>query len=270
MTGVSKGPILRFLLTVGAACQAEEKRLLVNLPCQRIEADELWGFCAVKDANIRPERRGEDGIGSVWTWIALCADTKLIAAWSMGDRDGFHANALMFELSSRLTSRPQLSTDGLGMYAGAVQNAFRETGADYATITKQYGQEARHEARYSPPKCVGCERRVVCGDPDPKHISTSFVERANLTIRMQQRRWTRLTNAHSKKLCFMEAAFSLHSFHYNFARIHSTIKKTPAMAAKVADRPWTIGDIVGLVEAAEAAKVAAGAFKRGPYRKNSK
>lgn len=271
MTGVSKKSIMRLLLEIGRECVAHEDVALRSLKCEHVEVDELWGFCGAKDANIADERQDEPGIGSVWTWYALDADTKLIVTWIMGDRDQTHADALMDDLAMRLRNRPQISTDGLGVYASAIVSAFGWD-VDYARIVKDYGRDVRDEARYSPPKCVGCKKTVVCGDPDPAHVSTSFIERANLTVRMSQRRWTRLTNAHSKSICHMEAAFALHAFHYNFCRKHATLKgRTPAMAAGVADHVWTLDELVGLLEATERRAIADGALKRGSYRpRNSK
>jgi IS1 family transposase len=248
MTGVSKPTILKLLLDIGRACTAYEDLALRNLQCARIECDELWGFCGAKDRNIRRERM-YDGLGSVWTWIALDPDSKLIVSWIMGGRDGAHASAFMYELADRLDNqRIQLSTDGWQAYNNAVVKAFGRYGVDYAQVTKIFEAAARDEARYSPPKCVGCERKRVLGLPLKSLATTSHSERLNLSVRMNQRRWTRLTNAHSKSRCHMEAAFALHAFHYNFIRKHMAHGKTPAMAAGVADHPWTMEELVELLE----------------------
>lgn len=252
MTGVSKPTILRLLLDVGRACVNHDDAAIRGLQCRRIECDELWGFCAVKDRNIRKERMYEEGIGSVWTWIALDAESKLIITWIMGGRDTMHARAFLTDLRDRLaTDRPQLSTDGLSSYYPSVVKVFGKHGVDYAQVVKIFETGARDEARYSPPKCVGCTRKRMLGRPDGRFVTTSHSERLNLTVRMNQRRWTRLTNAHSKSFCHMEAAFALHAFHYNWIRKHATVKTTPAVASGVADRSWTLDDLVDLLEAQE-------------------
>jgi len=270
MTGVSKPTILKLLLDMGRACLNHEDDTLRDLPCQRIQADEVWGFCGAKDKNVKPENRGNADFGSVWTWVAVCPDSKMIVSWLMGDRDGGHAHAFMHDLASRLQSRPQLSTDALGHYAAAVLDAFDRLGVDYAQVHKVYGRDASDETRYSPSTCIGCEKRAVYGRPVAKHVSTSHVERSNLTLRMTQRRWTRLTNAHSKSFRNMEAAFAIHAFHYNWCRTHMTLGTTPAVAAGVADHVWTLEEMVGLLEAQEQAAIDAGALKRGPYKKREK
>lgn len=254
MTGASKVTILKLLLDIGRACNNHEDKALRNLVCQRVEADEIWGFIHAKDRNLSPKLLGRPGFGSQWTWYAIDADSKLIVSWMMGDRDASHASAFMDDLASRLAIRPQLTTDALGAYADAVANAFDWLGVDYAQVHKSYGRNpAEPESRYSPAQCTGCEKRRVSGHPNRALATTSHVERANLTLRMSQRRWTRLTNAHSKSFRHMEAAFALHAFHYNWVRAHSTIKTTPAVAAGIAEKPWTMEDLIGLLESQEAA-----------------
>lgn len=254
MTGVSKPTILRLLLDVGRACVNHEDQELRFLSCAHVQADELWGFCHSKDQNIRPENVGKGGHGSVWTWIALCADSKLIISWLMGDRDAAHAHAFMHDLASRLVARPQLTTDALWAYAPAVLDAFDRLGVDYGQLRKVFGSEHQDQIRYSPAQCIGCKKRAIYGRPHAAHVSTSYVERVNLTIRMSQRRWTRLTNAHSKSFRHMEAAFAVHTFWYNWCRPHMSLDGfTPAMAADVADRVWTHSDLVELLEDQEAA-----------------
>lgn len=264
MTGVSKPTVLRFLLEIGSVCLAFEDEQINNLECDLIECDEIWGFCHAKDRNLPTELRGVSGFGSVWTWVAMCAKSKLICSWIMGDRDTEHANALMRDLADRLNTKPQISTDALGCYPGAIARAFGTKGADYGIQIKEYGRDDT-EGRYSPAKCISCSRETVFGAPDESKISTSYAERANLTIRMSQRRWTRLTNAHSKSFTHMEAAFALHTWHYNWSRKHATLKKTPAMAAGLADAAWTVEALVGLLETKESAEVAGGSLKRGKY-----
>jgi len=270
MTGVSKPTILKLLIDLGRACVNHEDAALRGLTCDRIQADEVWGYCRSKDKNTRPEDREKLGHGSVWTWVAIDADTKLIASWLMGDRDSGHAHAFMQDLAGRLASRPQLTTDALGVYAEAVRDAFGRMGVNYGQLHKVYATVGPDEGRYSPATCIACERKAIIGNCDPDHISTSIVERSNLTLRMSQRRWTRLTNAASKKFANMEAAFALHACVYNWARKHASLGgQTPAMAAGLADHAWTIAEVVELLEASERAAIASGSLKRGPYKKRS-
>jgi IS1 family transposase len=252
MTGVSKPTILKLLLDLGRACLNHEDEALRGLFCERIEADEIWGFNHCKERWVKYAKAKVDGAGSVWTWYAVDAKSKLLISWVMGDRDAGHAAAFMDDLAGRLASRPMLTTDALGVYADAVFDAFSRLGVDYAQVHKSYERLPDDERTYSPPRCTACEKRSVFGSPNTALAGTSYIERANLTLRMSQRRWTRLTNAHSKSFKHMEAAFALHSCYYNWARKHATIGTTPAVAAGVADRPWTTADIVGLLEAQEA------------------
>jgi IS1 family transposase len=253
MTSISKPTILKLLLDVGRACLNYEDEAIRDLPSKRIEADEVWGFCHSKDKNVRPENVGKPGHGSVWTWIAIDPDTKLLVSWLMGDRDAGHAHAFMHDLASRLRDRPQLTTDALGVYAEAVLDAFDRLGVDYAQVQKIFGQSRADERRYSPPQCIGCRKQAVYGRPRRPHVSTSHVERSNLTLRMSQRRWTRLTNAHSKSFTHMEAAFALHACWYNWCRRHMTLGTTPAVAARLTDHEWPIEDLVILLEEQERA-----------------
>jgi IS1 family transposase len=200
-----------------------------------------------KDKNIPADKQGQFGLGSVWTWTALDADTKLICSWMVGGRDAGAAYDFMQDLAGRLANRIQLTTDGHAAYLGAVDNTFGND-IDYAMLVKIYGAARETEARYSPAECIGCQRKEVTGKPDAKHISTSFVERQNLTMRMHMRRFTRLTNAFSKKIENHVAAIALHFMYYNFVRIHQTLRVTPAMAAGVTDRVWDVADIVRLLE----------------------
>lgn len=251
MTNAAKGTVLKLLADLGALCAEYQDEVLRNLPCRRLQADEIWSFCAVKDKNIRAERKAESGIGSVWTWTAICADTKLIPCWHVGTRDAGCAYEFMQSLAGRLRHRVQLTTDGYKAYLEALDAHFANE-IDYAMLIKLYGAERPDAARYSPPQCVGTRTEVISGDPDPGHISTSYAERQNLTMRMSMRRFTRLTNAFSKKVEKLEHAVALHFMHYNFARLHQTIRCSPAMEAGVTDRLWSIEDIVGLLEAKEA------------------
>ena len=269
MTGVSKNAISRFLLDIGRVCLNHEDRALRGLAIQRLECDELWGFVHCKDRQVPKAKMDVPGMGSQWTWIALDADSKLIVSWLIGDRNIDHARAFIGDLRSRLVARPQISTDALGAYAGVIAESFHSLGVDYGQVHKIYGKFNTDDTRYSPSVCIGTEKKAVRGNPNMKLVSTSFVERANLTVRMSQRRWTRLTNAHSKSFSHMEAAFALHSFYYNWCRKHMTLGTTPAVAAGVAKRAWTVEEVVGLLEAEERAEIGTDARKRGPYKRHT-
>jgi IS1 family transposase len=247
MTGASKNTIVKLLCDVGRACAEYQDRVLRNLTCRLIQCDEIWCFCGMKQRNVPEERRGEYGIGDVWTWTALCAETKLVPSWLVGLRDARYAEAFMCDLAARLTNRVQLTSDGHRAYLSAVEAAFGGE-IDYAMLVKMYGRPQGEESRYSPPECVGAEKRPINGDPDELHISTSYVERQNLTIRMKMRRFTRLTNGFSKKIDNLEHAVALHFMHYNFVRIHQSLRVAPAMRAGVSDHLWTIEEVVRLAE----------------------
>jgi len=256
MTGIARNTISTLLLTTGEACAAFQDKALRNLPCRRIQCDEIWSYIGAKDKNIPADKQGEFGVGSVGTWTALDADTKLICSWMVGTRDGYAAHAFMRDLASRLANRVQLTTDGHSAYLNAVEGAFGSE-IDYAMLVKIYGAPRETEARYSPAECLGCERKEISGKPDKKHISTSYVERQNLTMRMHMRRFTRPTNGFSKSLDHHIAAVALHFMYYNFVRIHQTLRVTPAMASGVSERVWEIADVVELVEAEESRQAAA-------------
>jgi IS1 family transposase len=247
MTGVAKNTIVKLLAEIGTACSEYQDKVFRNLHCTRIQCDEIWSYCYAKQKNVPAEHEGEWGYGDVWTWTAIDPDTKLIPAWLVGLRDGGYAYEFMSDLSKRLVNRVQLTTDGHHAYLQAVEGAFADK-IDYAMLRKIYGPD-RSEGRYSPPQCIGAERRVISGNPDPDHISTSYVERANLTMRMSMRRFTRLTNGFSKKIENLEHAVALHFMHYNFCRIHQTLRVTPAMAAGVANHAWEISEILSLLDA---------------------
>jgi IS1 family transposase len=254
MFGVGKNTVARLLLEVGAACAEYQDRALRNLKCQRVQCDEIWSYVGAKDKNVPTDKKGQFGVGSVWTWTALDADSKLICSWMVGSREASAAVDFIQDLASRLSNRIQLTTDGHRVYVDAVERAFGSE-IDYAMLIKLYGADPKPEdARYSPASCIGCRPVEISGRPDQKHISTSYVERQNLTMRMHMRRFTRLTNAFSKKLENHIAAVSLHFMYYNFVRIHQTLRVTPAMAAGVADRLWSVGDIVTLLESGRAEK----------------
>jgi IS1 family transposase len=247
MTGASKNTIVKLLVEIGAACSDYLDRHLVNLSCKRVQVDEIWSFCYAKAKNVTPEIAAKNPFaGDVWTWVAIDADTKLIPSWIVGPRDGVTARIFVNDLAARLANRIQLTSDGLKAYLLAVEKAFQGE-VDYAQLQKLYGNPVEGEKRYSPAECIGCERHIIDGNPDPDHISTSYIERQNLTMRMSMRRFTRLTNAFSKKIENHVANIALHVMHYNFARVHQTLRVTPAMEAGISNRLWSIEDIVGLL-----------------------
>jgi len=251
MADVSLNTVTKLLVDVAKVCAEYQDQTLRNLTCKRIQCDEIWQYVYAKKKNVTPEiREKHAGAGDVWTWVAVCADTKLVPSVLVADRSAASAYEFMQDVASRLRHRVQLTTDGHKPYLAAVEDAFGAD-IDYATLTKIYGGDPSDEKRYSPAVCTGCVSQVVTGDPDPKHISTSYIERQNLTMRMSMRRFTRLTNAFSKKLENHMAAVALHFMHYNFVRIHKTLRVTPAMAAGVTDRVWSHEDIIGLLEQAE-------------------
>jgi len=246
MTGVSKNTVTKLLVDIGKVCAEYQDQTLRNLPCQRLQLDEIWSFVGCKEKNIPDHRRGEFGVGDVWTWTAICAETKLVPSRLVATRDSASATEFVRDLASRLASRVQITTDGLKAYLVAVKDAFGWD-VDYAMLVKIYGSSPEGEKRYSPATCIGCESNVVMGRPDPEHVSTSYVERQNLTMRMSMRRFTRLTNAFSKKVENHAHAIALHFMYYNFARRHQTLRVAPAMAAGVTDHLWSVEEIVGLL-----------------------
>ncbi len=251
ITDTAINTVVKLLREVGAACLEYQDKAMHGLPCKHIQCDEIWSFVYSKDKNVPEEHTGELGYGDVWTWTAIDADTKLVPCWLVGLRNAGYAHQFMNDLKSRLANRVQITTDGHTVYLWAVEDAFGSE-VDYAMLVKLYGQERESEAKYSPAKCIAAEPRVIQGNPDPTKISTSFAERQNLTMRMNMRRFTRLTNAFSKKLENHVYALALYFMHYNFARPHKTLAypypKTPAMAAGLSDHVWTIGEIANLAE----------------------
>lgn len=246
MTGVAKGTIIRLLEDVGDACAAYHDETVRHLTCVRVQCDEIWSFCHAKERNI-PLGKKRNGIGDVWTWVGIDSDTKLVVSYICGDRTHRFARRFANDLADRIESYVQISTDGLSMYTDAIQYAFGYR-ADYGQEVKLYGREVdeRPDTRYSPPKVLEIRRRAVWGAPDPDYISTAHIERQNLTMRMHMRRFTRLTNAFSKKIQNLERALALHFMYYNFCRKHQTLKTTPAIAAGVTDRVWTLHDLANL------------------------
>ncbi len=245
ITGVAKNTIQRLTRAMGEACLEYQDQALRNLKCRRVQMDEVWCFCYAKDKNLPDSMRGEPGVGSIWTWTALCADTKLLFSWRLGARDAATAHAFIRDVSERLANRVQLTTDGNRTYLDAIDDYFG-CNVDFAQLVKLYG-EGNEEHRYSPGKCLGAKKKAVMGQPDPDHISTSYAERQNLNIRMQNRRFTRLTNAFSKKAEMLAYSVSITFMYHNFVRIHQTIKSTPALRAGAADRKWSIEDMVALL-----------------------
>jgi len=257
MTGASKNTIVKLLADAGNACVDYQDRALRNLPCKRVQADEIWSFVYAKQKNVPQEKRGQLGYEDVWTWTALDADNKLIVCWHVGTRDADAAYAFMMDVAGRLANRVQLTTDSHAAYLSAVDAAFsRGPGVDYAQLVKIYGTSPEAQRRYSPPICSGAQKSEIRGALDPGHISTSYVERQSLSMRMGMRRFTRLTNAFSKKVENHMHALSIYFMHYNFVRIHQTLRVTPAMEAGVTDRLWDLNDIVTIVDEWEAAQKA--------------
>src|SRR5216683_4136708 len=239
----SKDAVLKLIVDAGEVCAAYHDTNVRGVTSQRVQVDEVWSFVHAKAKNVPQEKRGEFGFGDVWTWTAIDADSKLMIAFHLGRRDAGAAHTFMNDVASRLANRVQLTSDGNHAYLSAVDEAF-DRGIDYAMLVKKYGDSPESEKRYSPPICLGADKTVIRGRPDPEHISTSYVERSNLTVRMQNRRFTRLTNAFSKKLANLKASVALHFAHYNFVRIHRTLRCTPAMAAGVTNRLWSIRELI--------------------------
>lgn len=260
MTGASLNTVTKLLVDLGTVCSINQDQLMQNLPCERLQVDEIWSFIYSKQKNVPEGKRGE--AGDVWTWVALDADTKIVPSYRVGPRDYRTAVAFMDDLQKRLSNRVQLTTDGYVVYLDAVKETFGRD-VDYAQLIKVYGRDEsrKPERRYSPAVVIEATPMAMIGEPDAAHISTSYVERLNLTTRMSVRRYTRLTNAFSKKLENHVAAVSLHFAHYNFCRKHQTLGTTPAMAAGVTDHIWKIDEIIGWLEAAEATPI-----KRGKYK----
>jgi IS1 family transposase len=247
ITGVAKNTIVKLLIELGEGCNRFQNKALRNLPCKRVQCDEIWSFCYAKDKNVPEDKRGQFGYGDVWTWTAICSETKLIASWMVGDRSAGVADEFMQDLAARLANRVQLTTDGHRVYADAVEGAFGSN-VDYAMLIKLYGADRATEAQYSPAKCIGTRTIPLSGKPKSEHISTSHVERHNLTMRMSMRRFARLTNAFSKKIENHIAGLSLYFMYYNFCRVHQTLRVTPAMEAGNSDHIWSVEEVVALLE----------------------
>ncbi|MEQ8210057.1 MAG: IS1 family transposase [Lacipirellulaceae bacterium] len=247
MVGCSKVTILRLLADAGTFCAQWHNIAVRELQSKRVQLDEIWCFCGCKD---KAKENGAQGFGSVWTWTAIDADSKLCISYLVGLRDSEHAGQFCNDVAKRLAGRAQVTSDGLHLYTDAIEGAFAGS-VDYAKLVKIYGEDAEGHKRYSPGVCIGCKKNVEAGSPDPDHISTSYVERQNLTMRMSMRRYTRLTNGFSKKIENHEHAVALHYFYYNFIRKHQTLKTTPAVASGIANKALTVRDLVDMIEAEE-------------------
>lgn len=261
LVGCSINTVTALLIDVGQACSEYQDKAMRNLPCKRIQCDEIWSFCYSKEKNVSAEDKGVLGHGDVYTWTSICPDTKLVPSFMVGKRDAEYAHAFIQDLASRLANRVQLTTDGHKPYIEAVEGAFGGE-IDYAMLVKHYsnpGEAQQAQKRYSPSEFVSAEKRRISGDPDVKKVSTSHVERQNLTMRMGMRRFTRLTNGFSKKIENLEHAVALHFMYYNFGRIHKTLRVTPAMEAGISDHVWTLEEIAALVPELVATK-------RGSYK----
>lgn len=261
VTGVSLNTVTKLLIDAGKACEAYHDEHVRGVKATRIQCDEVWAFCYSKQRNVAAAKAAPEGAGDVWTWTALEATHKMIVSYMVGGRDSEYAMALMDDLRSRLATRVQLTTDGHRAYLSAVEEAFGDD-IDYAQLIKLYGEAPHPPGRYSPAECIGARKEPITGKPDLKHVSTSYVERSNLSIRMHMRRFTRLTNAHSKKFENHTFAVALHVMFYNFVRMHSTLRMSPAMAAGVSARLWEMSDIVALIDAREEAPKRPAAYRK--------
>lgn len=266
ITGCSKDTVAKLLLDLGRVCSQYQDKAFHDLPCRRIQCDEIWSFVYAKEKNAPEKMKAKGKAGDVWTWTAICADTKLIPCWFVGTRDAGAAYHFMHDLAARLRHRVQLTTDGFKAYLNAVEDAFG-TEIDYAMLVKVFGNgpERPDATKYSPALCMGSRVAKMSGEPEYQHISTSYAERQNLTMRMNMRRFTRLTNAFSKRVANHEAAVALYFMHYNFCRVHASLRVTPAMEAGIANHVWDVQEIVGLVEAEERRAIENGELKRGAY-----
>ena len=251
MTGVAKKTVMRVLVEVGAVCADYQDRMFRKLPTRRLQLDEMWAWTYCKQKNRTEEiAKAHPDAGDVWLWVAIDADTKLVPSWMLGQRDLATATAFVSDLASRLSNRVQITSDGHRPYVEAIETVFG-TEVDYSILQKIYGSPLENDTRYSPAKCIGIDVRHVSGNPNPKHISTSYVERQNWAVRTAMRRCTRLSNGFSRKLGNHAAATALNYFAYNFIQIHSTLRTSPAMAARVTDRLWGVDDLVRLWETYE-------------------
>ena len=262
MADVSINTVTKLLVDAGRFCAAYQDEHIRDLPCANIQVDEIWSFCYAKQKNVSKAKAAPDGAGDVWTWTAICPETKIVPSWFIGSRDAECASEFIEDLASRLSNRIQLTSDGHKAYLEAVEGAFGND-VDYAMLVKIYGESGMGQKRYSPTECIGSKKRTITGNPDAGLISTSIVERQNLTMRMSMRRFTRLTNAFSKKVENHSHAIALHFMHYNFCRIHKSLRVTPAMEAGLTDHVFTLEEVVEMMAALEVPK------KRGSYKKKN-
>jgi IS1 family transposase len=259
MTGIARNTITKLLVDLGTACMKFHDQHVRNVRVRRLQCDEIWAYIGAKAKNVSAEKK-EIGWGDVWTWVGIDADTKLVVSYLVGGRGVDWAMDFMEDCKSRIQGRVQIATDGHKAYLTAVEESFGAD-ADYAQLQKLYGSSLENETRYSPATCIGCEMEVVSGDPDPKHVSTSYVERQNLTMRMHMRRFTRLTNAFSKKLDNHAYAVALHFMYCNYVRIHQTLRVTPAMESHLSDHVWSIEELLQMADSYMPKPA-----KRGPYK----
>jgi IS1 family transposase len=262
MTGVARNTVTKLLVDLGMACMKFHDEHVRNVRVRRLQCDEIWAYIGAKAKNVSTAKK-EIGWGDVWTWVGIDADTKLVVSYLVGGRGADWAMDFMKDAASRIQGRVQVTTDGHKAYLSAVEESFGAD-VDYAQLQKIYGSSLENETRYSPATCIGCDMKVVSGNPDPKHVSTSYVERQNLTMRMHMRRFTRLTNGFSKKLDNHGYAVAVHFMYCNYARIHQTLRVTPAMEAGLANHPWTIEELIQMADS-YIPKPA----KRGPYKKSA-
>jgi len=247
LIGISRTTLIKLLEDAGEAFSEYQDRTLMNLACKRIQVDEAWAFCYAKQKNVPTAKAAPEGAGDIWTWVGLDAQSKLAVSWYVGGRDSDAAIIFMDDLAKRLANRVQLTSDGHKAYLEAVEGAFGSD-IDYAMLVKVYGPALEGQRRYSPAECIGAVKHRVEGNPDPKYVSTSFSERQNLSMRMGNRRMTRLTNAFSKKAANHTHMMAIYFMHYNFVRIHQTLKITPAMAAGITCKLWEMVDMVKVLE----------------------
>jgi IS1 family transposase len=261
MIGISRNTITKLLVDLGTACMKYHDEHVRNIRVRRLQCDEIWAYIGAKAKNVSVEKK-EIGWGDVWTWVGIDADTKLVVSYLVGGRGADWAMDFMKDCAARVQGRVQVTTDGHKAYLTAVEESFGAD-VDYAQLQKIYGSSLENETRYSPATCIGCDMKVVSGNPDPKHVSTSYVERQNLTMRMHMRRFTRLTNGFSKKLDNHGYAVALHFMYCNYIRIHQTLRVTPAMESQLSDHVWSIEELLQVMDATMPTP-----SKRGPYKKS--
>ncbi len=247
ISNVSVNTVTKLLIDIGRACADFQDKKLRNLSCKRIQVDEIWSFCYAKQKNVETAIKAPEVAGDIWTWTAICSDSKLVPSWLVGNRDADCANAFIEDLASRLSSKVQLTSDGLKSYLEAIESAFGND-IDYAILIKIYGNPIEAQNRYSPSQCLDIAQKTVVGNPDIDYVSTSYVERQNLTMRMSMRRFTSLTNGFSKKIENHCHAIALHFMYYNFGRIHKTLRVTPAMQAGIENHVWSLEEIAKLAD----------------------